>query len=453
MGPEDSIIISDADRAASLVLDRAMHAASQGTFAVGGLIVDNKTGALVHRMHNNVLRPLSSGEVFTWDPTAHGERQLVYWYYEHREALQLPPPSELTVVTSLDPCVMCAGALLTAGFNIGVIAVDDYAGVNYDEKFEFHSLPPSLQGTAKHKFGYYACGHKGDPELYVRSYQGGEHVAFRTGTVSSANLMGCGAIFADSSNMVRRISSEESGLTPDKLKDPSGLPEDSPVKQAFRKVYPRAFMLKTQDARIPGQDILEELKAVAAAGEEGDGNAVGFLDPFGNLILCLPGRERFAPVRTPFMEVTQAYAQTRWELMNAEATRGVASAHLTVPKYGTFLFLHAPDPNTAPGLMTLGAYGSTMEGPIPQVFPTNLQYARGPQAGSLLELTRTIGNLPPLYTDFVQLAIGPSPALAQESLALKSLAQMVSEPVRAAREPRLARHSLVYTHKARNSRG
>ncbi|MFY0540769.1 hypothetical protein [Nannocystis pusilla] len=117
------------------------------------------------------------------------------------------------------------------------------------------------------------------------------------------------------------------------------------LEQAFRKVYPKAFALGTQESRIPGQNILEELKAVAVAGEDGDGNAVGFLDPFGNLVLCLPGREKVAPVRTPFMEVTRAYAQTRWALMNAEATRGVAAAHPTIPKYGTFLSLHAPDPS------------------------------------------------------------------------------------------------------------
>ena len=71
------------------------------------------------------------------------------------------------------------------------------------------------------------------------------------------------------------------------------------------KIYPKAFTLKTEDPRIPGQNIIDELKAVAATGTEGDGNAVAFLDTLGNLVLCLPGREKVAPVRTPFMEVTR----------------------------------------------------------------------------------------------------------------------------------------------------
>ena len=139
----------------------------------------------------------------------------VYWYYENRQSRNLPPPSELTVITSLDPCVMCTGALLTAGFNVGVVAIDDFAGINYLEKFEFHGLLPDLQKLAKDKFGYYACGTNGvDPAKYVRDYQGGRNVAFCQDKVSSVNLVGCDAIFGDSSNMIRSLSSDESGKVP-----------------------------------------------------------------------------------------------------------------------------------------------------------------------------------------------------------------------------------------------
>lgn len=54
----------------------AMHASNQSTFAVGGILVNNKTGEVIHEMHNNVLKTLPGGQAFTWDPTAHGERQL-----------------------------------------------------------------------------------------------------------------------------------------------------------------------------------------------------------------------------------------------------------------------------------------------------------------------------------------------------------------------------------------
>jgi cytosine deaminase len=160
------------------------------------------------------------------------------------------------------------------------------------------------------------------------------------------------------------------------------------------------------------------------------------------------------------MDVTQAYAQTRWSLMNSADSRAATVDHLTVPKYGTFLFLYAPEPDAATGIMNLGAYGSTMEGPLPQTFPTNLQYVRPPRSGTVLDLTRVIGDLPPLYTQLVQVAVGPSPMVAQqplhteanEALSIQPLSTALT-PRRPQRDHRLARHYLTYLHKAQNSRG
>jgi cytosine deaminase len=96
-------------------------------------------------MHNNALKPLSTtNKIFTFDPTAHGERQLVSWYYANKTSLSLPEPKELTVVTTLDPCAMCAGTLLTAGFNVAVVAIDVLAGINYNKSFLFKDLPLNL---------------------------------------------------------------------------------------------------------------------------------------------------------------------------------------------------------------------------------------------------------------------------------------------------------------------
>ena len=68
--------ITNADEAASIVLNEAMQAAAESTFAVGGAIVENATGRVIHKMHNRVLKKLAStSKAFTYDPTAHGERQ------------------------------------------------------------------------------------------------------------------------------------------------------------------------------------------------------------------------------------------------------------------------------------------------------------------------------------------------------------------------------------------
>ena len=126
--------LNSAQEAVDTVANQAIYAALQQTFAVGGAIINNATGELIAVMHNNVLMPFP-GNTTTFflphDPTAHGERQLVDWYYQNAARLSLPPPNQLTIVTTLDPCAMCAGSLLTAGFNVAVSAIDDYAGINY----------------------------------------------------------------------------------------------------------------------------------------------------------------------------------------------------------------------------------------------------------------------------------------------------------------------------------
>jgi cytosine deaminase len=400
----DEPVVSNADDAASIVLQQAMWAAEQGTFPVGGCIIENATGRVVRAMHNNVLKPLASSEkTFTYDPTAHGERQLVYWYYSNQDQLGLPQPNELTVVTSLDPCAMCTGTLLTAGFNVGVVAIDDFAGINFNEKFDFNDLPPALRDLAKSKFGYYACGEKGqDPGTYVREYVGGPDVVFRETAVSAQRLVGCSDIFQASLAKVRTTSSE-SGLLPGELSDPAKLPDNSPVKTKFRSVYDGAFKLKIPDPRLPDAELYKLLILVKDSAPQAK-NAVALLDPFGNVVLCLADSFDLGPVYTAFMNVTQAYATTRYGLMDDEDTRQQATENLTHPKYGTFVFLYAPNPSDSTTIMTLGAYGSTMEGPVPQVFPANFQYYNPPLEGTVEEFRLVIMGLPPFYTQLAQIS-------------------------------------------------
>ena len=134
-------------------------------------------------------------------------------------------------------------------------------------------------------------------------------------------------------------------------------------------------------------------------------NSVAFIDPFGNVVLCLADTFEVSPVQTAFMNVTQSYARIRYGLMNNRETFEEATETLTHPKYGTFVFLNAPNPADSTTVMMLGAYGSTMEGPVPQVFPANLQYYNRPQEGTMEELSSLIMNLPPFYTELAQLSI------------------------------------------------
>src|SRR5471032_1422701 len=142
----------DIQAAVAIAAAEAMAAKTQGTFGVGGVLLDG-AGNVLQSMHNNVVR---QGLVF--DPTAHGERQLVDWYFAERaKGTPLPPPCELTIVTSLDPCCMCTGAILEAGFNVVVAAPDAKAGINYDGAASFTALPQPLQALAGQRFAYPAC--------------------------------------------------------------------------------------------------------------------------------------------------------------------------------------------------------------------------------------------------------------------------------------------------------
>ncbi len=401
-----TVVLKNVNDAASIVLEQATAAANQTTFAVGGVMVNNLTGEVIHAMHNNVIIPLNNNTSFTFDPTAHGERQLIYWYYEHKDALNLPDPSQITVITSLDPCAMCTGALLTAGFNVGVVAIDTYAGINCAQNFKFDTLPLKLRPKAQATFGYYASGPSCPPTL-TRPYVGGSNVVFNDGVITPANLLNCGSVFNQSVDTVR-TTSNSSGLQPNQMQDPAKLPSTSPIISAYRNIYSKAFTIKVENPRLPDGQILNELQHVLDSASNAK-NAVALIDPFGNLVLCLPDTFDESPVHAAFMNVTQAYAKTRWELNN-DYVAGQGSdnpqLYLTHPKYGTFVFLYAPDPHDSKTIMTLGGYGSTMEGSIPQMFPSNLQFYYPPRDGSNIgELVSTINNMPPFYTANVKTSI------------------------------------------------
>jgi hypothetical protein len=306
------------------------------------------------------------------------------------------------VITTLDPCAMCAGALLTAGFNVGVSGSDNFAGINYNLSFQFPSVPAKWRKAAQASFAYYAV----DAPV-SRACQGGDGAAFVCDSLSSYTYCLTETIFEASVNDVRELDNN-SGQDPSKLANPKNLPSNSRVRQALQEACAEAFSVACPEPRMPGKELAEVLvNAAKDAHHRGAAfNAVAFLDPFGNLLACLGGAEEQSPIRTAFMEVTRAYAHVRWVLMNDAdgSVRQQAFNALTHPKFGTFVFLYAPDPTTPQGLMAVGAYGSTMEGPIPDTFPSNLQYVLLPEGVSHADVSELAMKLPPFYTTSVQVA-------------------------------------------------
>jgi cytosine deaminase len=134
----------------------------------------------------------------------------------------------------------------------------------------------------------------------------------------------------------------------------------------------------------------------------GPGDAVALLDGFGNLLICLPGRRARSQICTAFMEVTRQYAQLRYHLMQG-ATADKATEvrrYLPHPKEGTFVFALGPDAS-AQSLMDLGAYGSTMEGPLPDSNPQQFQYVIPRLAEE--DLSAICTSLPPLYSATIRI--------------------------------------------------
>lgn len=404
--------VNSAQEAMESVANQAILAAREQTFAVGGALINNATGEVIAAQHNNALMafPGSSAPYFLpHDPTAHGERQLVDWYYQNRTRLSLPAPHQLTIVTTLDPCAMCTGALLTAGFNVAVSALDSYAGINPDGQFNFLSLTPALRQKAQASWGYYAVG-----APVNRPYQGAVEPVFAAQAISARLYYLTRSIFAESAVAIR-AQSNNSGLDPSQLKDPATLAANSPVRCALDSLSRYAFTVQIANPRDPGAELAGPL--LGAAQQSAVFNSVALLDPFGNLLACLGGVQEESPICTAFMAMTRGYAVMRWTLMNDPdpAVRAEAAHYLTHPKCGTFVYLYAPDPATAEAVMEFGAYGSTMEGPVPQSYPSNLQYVLLPPGTTAQTVAQLAQRLPPYYTQHVQMA--PSQVLSHDLIA------------------------------------
>lgn len=97
-----------------LALREAMNAEEAGEAPVGAILVDHSTGQVVARAHNQreLLR----------DPTAHAEVIAITQGAAHYEAWRL---QDATLVVTLEPCLMCAGAIILARIPRVIYGADD----------------------------------------------------------------------------------------------------------------------------------------------------------------------------------------------------------------------------------------------------------------------------------------------------------------------------------------
>lgn len=100
-----------------LALDAARAAAEAGETPVGAVILDPKTG--------EVIAVAGNGPIAAHDPTAHAEIAAMRMAAAKLENYRL---TDLTLVVTLEPCAMCAGAISHARIGRVVFGAEDPKG-------------------------------------------------------------------------------------------------------------------------------------------------------------------------------------------------------------------------------------------------------------------------------------------------------------------------------------
>lgn len=388
-----------AEKCARIATSEAEKAAARGTFGVGGLLIDNRTGKVLKRASNKVIV-----EMTDIDPTAHVEKQLVDWYHYQRRfsrkddrALPLLPPAaaaDLTIVCSLDPCMMCTGAILRAGLNVIRISDDPECGVSCRGQDDLTTLPVELRQEKAARFS--AFGLRGK-----RPFAGSQRSIFSESEIDPIFEKRSTRAFKSGLGRVRsRLSRdwhapgslENPGLIARKG-SPSLLPASHMMK-TIKRYNPQAFSEKYSLERgAPGIALGQVLiaKARESFTETGLFNSACIIDPFGNILLAGGAN----PVeQTPLLDIMRRY----YSLANAAGEKG--RLYLAHPKHCKIAILFGParDPT---GLMEAGALGSFLEGKLPEKTGGQMEYVIPRQDAS--ELEDILRSLPPFYSETVDL--------------------------------------------------
>ena len=240
---------------------------------------------------------------------------------------------------------------------------------------------------------------------FARDSAGGSPKPFFIGkTIAEPTQALCSLVFEATSDKVQAFLNSD--LPHAQLKDPAQLPLHHLVVRKLKSLYPEALTYRCAPHAPDAGLAPYLLRAMERDREQGgEGDAVALLDGFGNLLLCVPGRRAQSAICTAFMECTRQYAQLRYKLMQGApaALQDEVRQYLSHPKEGTFVFARGPDAS-AQSFMNLGAYGSTMEGPLPEHNPAQFQYVLDSVAAQAL--AQMCERMPPLYADLIRIRPG-----------------------------------------------
>jgi cytosine deaminase len=282
---------------------------------------------------------------------------------------------------------MCAGSILTGGFNVIHVSRDDEAGISCRGPGDFSTLPKRLREKAGQTFSGFGVGGK-------RPFSGPSRSIFYGSMIDSALDRRSVYAFSSSLEKVKRIINRH-GRAPDELIDPRTLGKSSRIFKLLKKYNPEAlFGAYATTFDKPGSDLgrIMVQKAKDSYRACGIFNSACIIDPFGNVLLTESGAQDASPIRTPFMELARKYHRLLFEAGQE------GSKHLAHMKYCKTVLMLGPGRDSK-SLMELGCFGSCIEGEMPK--GKQLQYIIPRQKPQ--DLRDMLDNLPPLFSSVVRI--------------------------------------------------
>jgi cytosine deaminase len=159
----------DDERHLARALRLAQQGYDEGGCPIGAVLVDDDTGAVLGEGHNGLVQE--------GNPTLHGEMAAL------RAAGRRANRHRTTIVTTLQPCFMCAGAI--AMFGIPRVVVGDTANASDDETLRFLRargvevvvIDPATSAAAAGCIALGARARRERPGLWLEDWGGGPNPA------------------------------------------------------------------------------------------------------------------------------------------------------------------------------------------------------------------------------------------------------------------------------------
>lgn len=161
----------DDEKYMRLAYAQAKKGYDEGGCPIGGVLVDNDTGAILGQGHNTLVQE--------GNPVIHGEMAAM------RDAGRMTNRHKTTMYTTLVPCFMCTGTI--AQFGIPRVVIADATNSTSRDTIEFLQargvevvvMDPMASATAKDCIALVARFKEEKPDLWLEDWGGGPNPSLR----------------------------------------------------------------------------------------------------------------------------------------------------------------------------------------------------------------------------------------------------------------------------------